>query len=617
MTTERPLGSSYVLEEVIGRGAMGQVWRGRDRDGHQLAFKLLRPELTEDPKVVQRFVQERSILTSIEHPNVVSMRDLVVEGDTLAIVMDLVDGGDLRALLSGARTLPPALVAELGAGIAAGLAAVHAAGVIHRDVKPENVLIDAAVNPGRPRLTDFGIAKFVQQEGTNGRSTMLVGTPQYIAPELIDGQEPTASTDLYALGIMLYELVCGVTPFAGGSTLAVLRSHAERSPGRPAGVPDSLWDLISWLLGKHPAARPQSASQVATLLDALVPELTGIPALEALSEPPEPEPSVHTQLTEATTRPLTASPAVVALSQQEVHGHDPAPRRVFSGRRRVVLAGALAGVLLLAGGGFAAAKLIGGTGQSESSLRSPVAQGGETPAPTNSQPAESTSPSGTDSPTPSTATEIGPAIAPKLVGLSLSDVSAALPAGTTVNSVDKLDEQAVDGTVLAQKPKAGEPLGDAVSVTVARQPVTAYVDEMTAISGELGSGPMDVTGKSMPHAMSSGICGNNSPASASYDLGKHYRRLMATLGQADNSTLSTAVGLVEIFADGRKVFAQNVPFGKTVKLDVDVTDVLRLDVKWRGTNCVNDWNSDSATLVFGDLRLLGVPGEVPIPEPTT
>src|SRR5664279_77976 len=89
MTTERPLGSSYMLEDVVGRGAMGQVWRGRDRDGHPLAFKLLRPELTQDPKVVQRFIQERSLLTSIRHPNLVSIRDLVVEGETLAIVMDL------------------------------------------------------------------------------------------------------------------------------------------------------------------------------------------------------------------------------------------------------------------------------------------------------------------------------------------------------------------------------------------------------------------------------------------------------------------------------------------------------------------------------------------------
>jgi hypothetical protein len=611
VTTERLLGSSYVLEEIIGRGAMGQVWSGRDREGHRLAFKLLRPELTEDPKLVQRFIQERSILTSIEHPNVVRMRDLVVEGDTLAIVMDLVDGGDLRTLLSSKSTLPPARVAELGAGIAAGLAAVHAAGVIHRDVKPENVLLDGAFEPGRPRLTDFGIAKFVQQEGSSGRSTMLVGTPQYIAPELIDGQEPTAATDLYALGVMLYELVCGVTPFAGGSTLAVLRNHAERLPGRPPGVPDSLWELIAWLLGKHAAARPQSAGQVATLLDTLVPELLGVPAAPALSEPPEPEPSVHTQLTTVTPRLPTESAAGSIPGGREVGAPPLASKKAGSGRRRVVLVGALVGVLLVAGGGFAAAKILGGSAQSGSG-----AMAATTPAPASMTPGSTESSGATSTTSAPTTTEAAAGLMPELVGLSLSDVTAALPAGTTVTSVDKLDEASVDGVVLAQKPKKGEPLGDTVEVTVARQPVTTYMDEMTAITGQLESGPMDVTGKNLPHAMSSTICSSNTPTANSYDLGKHYQRLLATLGQADNSKLSTAVGLVEIFADGRKVFAQNVAFGKTVPLDVDVTDVLRLDVKWRGTNCPNDWSGDWATLVFGDLRLLGVPGEVPIPTLT-
>jgi len=388
MTDERSLGSSYILEDVIGRGAMGQVWRGRDRDGHRLAFKLLRPELAEDPKVVQRFVQERSILTSITHPNVVSMRDLVVEGDTLAIVMDLVEGGDLREMLSGPRTLPPARVAELGAGIAAGLAAVHAAGVIHRDVKPENVLVDAVSNPGRPRLTDFGIAKYVQTGGTGGRGTMLVGTPQYVAPELIDGKEPTPATDLYGLGIMLYELVCGVTPFAGGSTLTVLRNHAERLPGRPAGVPDSLWDVISWLLGKHPASRPQSASQVATLLDALVPELAGLPAAEALQEPPEPEPSVHTQMTEMAVRPVTTSPAAVAVNRPDAERAAAAPRKNSAGRRRDLLIGILVAVLLLAGGGLAAATLMKSSAQTKTSPQTPATQTSHpqpTPTPTTIQ----------------------------------------------------------------------------------------------------------------------------------------------------------------------------------------------------------------------------------------
>jgi serine/threonine-protein kinase len=372
-----------MLEDVIGRGAMGQVWRGRDAEGHQLAFKVLRPELTEDPKVVQRFIQERSLLTSIRAPNVVSVRDLVVEGETLAIVMDLVEGGDLRAMLSGPRTLLPARVAELGAGIAAGLGAVHAAGVIHRDVKPENVLVDASSSPGRPRLTDFGIAKYVAQDGARRANTMLVGTPQYIAPELIDGKEPTPATDLYALGIMLYELACGVTPFAGGSTMAVLRNHAERLPGRPPGVPDSLWDLISWLLGKHPASRPQSASQVATLMDALVPELAGLPVAEALQEPPEPpEPSVHTQLTEMAMRPVATAPVPVDAGRPAVDRPDPTPRKNSAGPRPFVLVGVLTAALLLTGGGLAGAKLMNGSRQIQTGPNTPAIQTPAIKAPT-------------------------------------------------------------------------------------------------------------------------------------------------------------------------------------------------------------------------------------------
>jgi Protein kinase domain len=472
MTTERPLGSSYILEDFIGRGAMGQVWRGRDRDGHQLAFKLLRSELTEDPKVVQRFVQERSILTSIQHPNVVSMRDLVVEGETLAIVMDFVDGGDLRAMLSGARTLPPARVAELGAGIAAGLAAVHAAGVIHRDVKPENVLVDASSSPGRPRLTDFGIARYVQGEGTSRARTMLVGTPQYIAPELIDGKDPTPATDLYALGIMLYELVCGVTPFAGGSTLAVLRNHAEHHPGRPPGVPDSLWDLISWLLGKQPDSRPQSASQVATLLDALVPELAGLPAAAALQEPPEPEPSVHTQMTEMAIRPATAAPAAAAVSLPEVERAAPAPRKASAGLRGVALIGGVIAVLLLVGGGFAAAKLMKGSVQTVSSRKATPAI--KTPAPTNA-----TSRAPTPAPAPA------PARRPAVSGATvIVSESTAVPTWSGPNDYTGTDGSAVFHQVGSLAP------GSMVSIicTVYGRPSTEYAGSQSRLWDYTSSG---------------------------------------------------------------------------------------------------------------------------------
>ena len=141
------LGSSYIMETRIGAGAQGEVWRGRRTDAREvLAFKVLRAELVENPDVVERFIKERSTLLRVRSPYVVAIRDVVIEGSTFAIVMDHVNGGDLRDLLRARGSLPPAQVASLGTRIAQGLSAVHQAGVIHRDIKPANVLLSS-----RPR----------------------------------------------------------------------------------------------------------------------------------------------------------------------------------------------------------------------------------------------------------------------------------------------------------------------------------------------------------------------------------------------------------------------------------------------------------------------------------
>lgn len=281
MAEEQRLGSSYVLEQWLGAGASGQVWSGRDDAGHPWAFKLLRSELANDPGIVNRFVQERRVLASIRHPNVVQVHDLVVEGSTLAIVMDLVEGHDLRATVRETGTLPPHRIATYGADIAVALHAAHQSGVIHRDVKPENVLIDETND--RARLTDIGVARLV--DGSD-RSTMLLGTPQYMAPEIAEGKTPTPAVDMYSLGMMLYELCCGVPPFAGrGSAMATLRVHAVDVPGRPEGVPDPLWRIIAALTAKDPAQRP-AAGVAADELSGIAPALTGVAAAPRLAEPP-------------------------------------------------------------------------------------------------------------------------------------------------------------------------------------------------------------------------------------------------------------------------------------------------------------------------------------------
>ncbi|MCT1604266.1 serine/threonine-protein kinase [Dermacoccus nishinomiyaensis] len=316
MSESWQLGSRYTLERQIGSGAMGQVWVGHDVDGHTLAFKLLRPELADDPGVVARFLQERNLLVGLRSPYVIRVHDLVVEGPRLAIVMDYVAGDSLRALLQGRGNLPPHDVATLGAQIAQGLAAVHGAGVLHRDLKPENVLLAddpdamsraamsrattetvlpaaAASTPAStdalgalvPRLADFGVASLVTQTGQVATAN-VIGTPQYLAPELGDGQPSGRAGDLYALGVTLYEMACGAVPFHADSPVALLRLHADHAPTRPDGIPDALWVLIAALLAKNPHERPDDAAAVAQRLWAMAPQFAGAPAAPVLSAPP-------------------------------------------------------------------------------------------------------------------------------------------------------------------------------------------------------------------------------------------------------------------------------------------------------------------------------------------
>ena len=342
MSESWQLGSRYTLERQIGSGAMGQVWVGHDVDGHTLAFKLLRPELADDPGVVARFLQERNLLVGLRSPYVIRVHDLVVEGPRLAIVMDYVAGDSLRALLQRRGNLPPHDVATLGAQIAQGLAAVHGAGVLHRDLKPENVLLaddpDAmsrattetalpaaastrtstdALGTLVPRLADFGVASLVTQTGQVATAN-VIGTPQYLAPELGDGQPSGRAGDLYALGVTLYEMACGAVPFHADSPVALLRLHADHAPTRPDDIPDALWVLIAELLAKNPHERPDDAAAVAQRLWAMAPQFAGAPAAPVLSAPPRTSRIVAAGASESSApigspAPMSGAAAVAAL----------------------------------------------------------------------------------------------------------------------------------------------------------------------------------------------------------------------------------------------------------------------------------------------------------------
>ncbi|MDR7273925.1 serine/threonine-protein kinase [Catenuloplanes atrovinosus] len=256
----RQIGGAYALQEEIGGGATGTVWRALESStGEQVAIKLLRDDLAGEPKIVMRFVQERAILRMLRHPHIVPVRELLTVGPSLGLVMDLIPGGSLRRRLRVAGTLPPAEAAVVLGQTAAALSHAHRRGVVHRDLKPDNILL---TRPGAPdptvRLTDFGVARVLH--GTRLTTTgAVIGTPSYLAPEVIAGGRPTPAADVYALGVVLFELLLGRPPFAGVTPYAALSGI---SPVRPPSVPPEAWHIIESCLAGDPSHRPTAAELI-------------------------------------------------------------------------------------------------------------------------------------------------------------------------------------------------------------------------------------------------------------------------------------------------------------------------------------------------------------------
>ncbi|GAA0529426.1 protein kinase [Streptomyces antimycoticus] len=300
----RKIGSRYTAHQLLGRGSAGTVWLGEGPEG-PVAIKLLREDLSSDQELVERFVQERTVLLGLDHPRVVGVRDLVVDGNDLALVMDLIRGTDLRTRLDRERRLAPEAAVAIAVDVADALSAAHAAGVVHRDVKPENVLLDMGgpLGPGGAHpalLTDFGIARLVDEptpiraqpardrassQGRSPNPRSVIGTPDYLAPEIVEGLPPRASVDVYALATVLYEMLAGFTPFGGGHPGAILRRHVTETVAPLPGIPDELWQLLLQCLAKAPASRLR-ASELATRLRELLPSLAGYPPLD-IDEPDE------------------------------------------------------------------------------------------------------------------------------------------------------------------------------------------------------------------------------------------------------------------------------------------------------------------------------------------
>lgn len=273
------LAARYELTHVVGRGGMAQVWAARDlADGDDVAVKTARVD--DDPRRAALLEREAEVTASVPHPGVVGVREVGVDGATAYLVMDLLPGRDLAAILRDG-TLPLRDALTLGAQLAETLAATHAAGVVHLDVKPANVV----VHDGVATLVDFGIAATQRSPHRVERTTF--GTAQYMAPELVVLKEAGPAADLYALGCLLTTAIAGRPPFAGDQPLELLHRHARAVPPRlgelAPGVPAALDELVAALLAKAPADRP-SAEQAADALARLAraPHLGQSPGLDEL-----------------------------------------------------------------------------------------------------------------------------------------------------------------------------------------------------------------------------------------------------------------------------------------------------------------------------------------------
>jgi serine/threonine-protein kinase len=264
MVTPQVYGNRYEVMREIARGGMADVYLARDlRLDRPVAIKVLSAELSRDPTFVERFRLEARAAANLNHPNIVSVYDWGQEQDTSFIVMEYVEGQTLRELIHVDGTVAPAQVADIGAEIAAALSFAHKAGVVHRDVKPGNVLITRS---GQVQVTDFGIARANGASDGLTRTGAVMGTATYFSPEQAQGLPVDGRSDVYSLGIVLYEMTTGSAPFTGDNPVSVAYKHVREPIPRPservAGVPPDLERIILTCLAKDPADRYQSADDL-------------------------------------------------------------------------------------------------------------------------------------------------------------------------------------------------------------------------------------------------------------------------------------------------------------------------------------------------------------------
>jgi len=266
---EQIFGDRYEVQGRIGVGGMAEVWRGYDRTlNRTVAIKTLLPQFARDASFVDRFRREAQAAARLNHPGIVSVYDSGTDGETPYIVMQFIEGRTLADYLASGKTIPPMKATQVAKEIAEALAAAHAEGVIHRDIKPANVMV---TRDGKVLVMDFGIARLISGPETAPQTSAVLGTASYLSPEQAQGHSVDARSDIYALGVVLYEMLTGRPPFTGDSPMAIAYKQVNATPEAPSSVnpdvPPQLDAVVMRALSKNPANRYQTGKEFADDLE--------------------------------------------------------------------------------------------------------------------------------------------------------------------------------------------------------------------------------------------------------------------------------------------------------------------------------------------------------------
>ncbi|ORW09455.1 protein kinase domain-containing protein [Mycolicibacter longobardus] len=335
------LAGRYRLQRLIATGGMGQVWEAVDnRLGRRVAVKVLKPEFSSDPEFIERFRAEARNTAMLNHPGIASVHDygetdLDGEGRTAFLVMELVNGEPLNSVLKRTGRLSLRHALDMLEQTGRALQVAHSTGLVHRDVKPGNIMITPT---GQVKITDFGIAKAVDAAPVT-QTGMVMGTAQYIAPEQALGQDATAASDVYSLGVVGYEVLSGRRPFTGDGALTVAMKHIkEPPPPLPAELPPNVRELIEITLAKNPGMRYRSGGPFA---DAVAAVRSGRRPTRPSQSLPVGRAAPSAIPSTAATRaapPVSARATAARRARPSTGNHrPPAPRRTFTAGQRALL----------------------------------------------------------------------------------------------------------------------------------------------------------------------------------------------------------------------------------------------------------------------------------------